>query len=420
VTLQTIELTVKLKTPHEKQREFIECPAKRKIIRAGRRSGKTTGLAMQAVEKFLEGRRVLYAAPTADQTDKFWLEVTTALAQPIRVGIFKLNQTKRFIERPGTENRLKAKTAWNADTLRGDYADFLILDEFQLMTPDTWNDVGAPMLLDNDGDVVFIYTPPRPGDKIKGPHAQQAFKHYQRQAQRGSERYNAFHFSSFDNPHLSQIALDEISQDMDDMAFRREIMAEDIEDMPDALWNRAMIEDTRLEAFDAEMPYLVIAVDPPASVGECGIVVVGKRKMEDGRMHAFVLADVSLRGKPARWAGMVVNTYAQMKADKVIAEVNNGGDMVENTIKTVPGGKEVPVKKVRASRGKQTRAEPVSSLYKQGRVHHVGDPRKFRDLEDQLCNWVPGVSKSPDRLDALVWGVTDLLLGPSGWVRGAA
>ena len=122
--MTTKELIVKLKTPHEKQREFIESPAKRKIIRAGRRSGKTTGLSMQAVEKFLDGRRVLYAAPTSDQTDKFWLEVSSALRPLVQEGLLRLNQTSRFIERQGTENRIKAKTAWNADTLRGDSVSY--------------------------------------------------------------------------------------------------------------------------------------------------------------------------------------------------------------------------------------------------------------------------------------------------------
>lgn len=413
--MTTKVLEVKLKTPHGKQVEFIESPAPRKIIRSGRRSGKTTGLSIQAVDWFLDGYRVLYAAPTADQTDKFWLEVTTALREPIEAGLFRLNQTKRFVEKPGTENRIKAKTAWNADTMRGDYADRLIFDEWQLMDPTAWNDVGAPMLLDNNGHAVFIYTPPRPGEKVKGPHAQQMFKFYQKEMLEGNSRYAAFHFTSHDNPHISEEALDEIVQDMDDMAYRREILAEDIEDMPGALWSREIIEVTR---WDDEVPPLdtvVVAVDPPATSGTCGIIVAGRAVMHDNMPHAFVLSDVSLRGKPGVWGGRVIDTYKQAQADKVIGEINNGGDMIENTIKTIDDS--VLFESVRASRGKRTRAEPVASLYAQGRVHHVGDPAKFRHLEDEQCNWVPGMTASPDRMDALVWGVTKLLLGPQGWVK---
>ena len=411
--MTTKELIVTLKTPHEKQREFMESPAKRKVIRAGRRSGKTTGLSMQAVEKFLDGHRVLYAAPTSDQTDKFWLEVSTALRPLVQEGLLRLNQTSRFIERPGTENRVKAKTAWNADTLRGDYADFLVMDEFQMMSPDTWDDVGAPMLLDNDGDVVFIYTPPRPGDTIKGPHAQKMFK---RAMADETGRYEAFHFTSHDNPHISEVALSEITEDMSDMAYRREIMAEDIEDHPDAQWSRDMIERYRVDHID-ELEYIVIPVDPPATIGTCGIVPCGRKKI-DGIAHAFILSDVSMRGKPGQWAKRVVDTYHQLEANYIIGEVNNGGDMIENTIKNVPGGDIVAYKQVRASRGKATRAEPIAALYAQGRVHHVGDPAKFRELEDQLCTWVPGMSQSPDRLDSTVYGCTELLLLSGGWARG--
>jgi hypothetical protein len=411
--MTTKELIVHLKTPHDEQRKFIESSAKRKIIRAGRRSGKTTGLSMQAVDVFLDGHRVLYAAPTSDQTDKFWLEVSTALRALVQEGLLRLNQTSRFIERRGTENRIKAKTAWDADTLRGDYADFLILDEFQQMDPKIWDDVGAPMLLDNDGDAVFIYTPPRPGELVKGPHAQKMFK---RAKADKSGRYAAFHFTSHDNPHISEVALAEIIEDMSDLAYRREIMAEDIEDHPDAQWSRDVIERYRIDEID-DLEYIVIPVDPPATVGTCGIVPCG-RKTLDGVAHAFVLSDVSLRGKPGKWAGRVVNTYHQLGANYIIGEINNGGDMIENTIKNVPDGDKVAYKQVRASRGKSIRAEPIASLYAQGRIHHVGDSEKFRELEDQMCNWIPGMSKSPDRLDSMVYGCTELLLLSGGWARG--
>src|SRR5262245_49339971 len=124
---------VVLKRPHERQEAFLRSKAKRKIIRAGRRAGKTTGVAILAVQAFLEGRRVLYAAPTTEQISQFWKEVKTALAALIDAGIFTKNETEHVIERPGTDQSIKAKTAWNADTLRGDYADLLILDEWQLM-----------------------------------------------------------------------------------------------------------------------------------------------------------------------------------------------------------------------------------------------------------------------------------------------
>src|SRR5687768_11919722 len=127
-SLMPLKYRLSLKKPHLQQLAFMHSTAKRKIIRAGRRSGKTTGVALYAIQVFLQGRRVLYAAPTSDQLDQFWREVKTAPASLIDAGLFVKNESERSIECPGTSQRLRAKTAWNADTLRGDYADLLILD----------------------------------------------------------------------------------------------------------------------------------------------------------------------------------------------------------------------------------------------------------------------------------------------------
>ena len=131
--------------------------------------------------------------------------------------------------------------------------------------------------------------------------------------------------------------------------------------------------------------------------------------------HGYLLDDNSINSTPEGWAKQAVSAYHRHKANAIVAEVNQGGDMVVTTIHSVE--KSIPVNKVRATRGKYTRAEPVSSLYSQGKIHHVG---MFGALEDQLCSWVPG-EKSPDRLDALVWGFTELMVsGRSGWARGAS
>lgn len=227
----TRQVTVHLRQPHPRQAEFIDSTAKRKIIRAGRRSGKTVGVAIDAVKRFLAGRRVLYAAPTSEQTDRFWFEVTRSLAEPIQAGAFKLNQTERFIERPGTQNRIKAKTAYNADTLRGDYADDLDLDEYQLMNEDTWEVVGAPMLVDNNGNATFIYTPPslRSAGVSKAHDPRHAAKMFKMACADTTGRWAAFHFTTHDNPHISQAGLAEIMSDMSRASYRQEILAEDDE-----------------------------------------------------------------------------------------------------------------------------------------------------------------------------------------------
>ena len=154
-----MRINITLPSPHPKQLAFLRSPAKRKVICAGRRAGKTTGVASHAIERMLDGRRVLEAAPVADQTDAFWEACKRALQEAIDAKVIYKNETDRVLEMPGGKGRIRAKTAYNADTLRGDYGDDLILDEYSLMDPSAWDEVGAPMLLDNNGNAIFIFTP---------------------------------------------------------------------------------------------------------------------------------------------------------------------------------------------------------------------------------------------------------------------
>ena len=392
-----------LPEPHEKQAAFIDSQAKRKIIRAGRRGGKTVGMAIFALEKYLEGRRVLYAAPTADQLGRFWTEIVRALSPAIDAGIFYKNETDHIIELTGTEQRIRAKTAYNADTLRGDYADLLILDEFQLMSEDTWDAVGAPMLLDNNGDAVFIYTPPslhsRSASKARDP--QHAAKLFKKAANDQTGRWATFTFSSNENPYLSKVALAEITSDMTSLAYRQEILAEDIDEAPGALWKRDQIDVNRVLQHP-DLARVVVGVDPTASStgDEAGIITAGVAGDD-----YYTLADDSRQGTPQEWASAAVTAYYAHMADCIVAEKNNGGEMVEAVIKQVDPN--VNVKLVWASRGKATRAEPIAAIAEQGRDHHVG---YFPQLEDELCMWLPGES-SPNRLDAKVWAITELLSG---------
>jgi hypothetical protein len=214
---------------HAKQQQFVTSTRKRIIVKAGRRGGKTLGLAIKALRAFRDGKRVLYAAPTINQVEAFWFEVSKALREPIDAGILKKNESEHTIELPGTKQAIRAKTAWNADSLRGDYADLLILDEYQMMAESAWNDVGQPMLLDNNGDAVFLFTPPSllstGVSKANDPrHASKLFK----QAQQDTTGvWEAIHFTSHDNPFISHEALELATSGMTLDSYRREIMAED-------------------------------------------------------------------------------------------------------------------------------------------------------------------------------------------------
>lgn len=185
---------------------------------------------------------------------------------------------------------------------------------------------------------------------------------------------------------------------------RQEILGELIDEIAGALWKLEWIERDRVMTAPM-VERLVVAVDPSGNLGEedraeTGIIVAGCSADRQG----YVVDDCTVRGTPAQWATQVVNAYHEHKADSIVAERNHGGEMVRHTIHSVDD--RVPVRLVTATRGKAVRAEPISLLAEQGRLHHVG---AFAELESQLTTWVPG-EKSPDRLDAYVWAFTDLML----------
>lgn len=189
---------------------------------------------------------------------------------------------------------------------------------------------------------------------------------------------------------------------------RQELYAVLLDDNPNALWDRETIDKYRI--IDKPDCYkMVVAIDPQATSNEnsseTGIVVAGEGMALPGMKymdlpHYYIWEDLSLSGKPEKWSQTGIVGYNKYRCDRIIGERNNGGDMIKSIIHNID--KSIPYSDVWASRGKYTRAEPVSALYEQGRVHHIGT---FPELEDQLCEWEPG-DKSPDRLDALVWGVT--------------
>ena len=194
---------------------------------------------------------------------------------------------------------------------------------------------------------------------------------------------------------------------------RQELSAEILDDNPNALFHQHIIEQGRVSRSQVpqDLNRTVIAVDPPATGNEnsdeCGIIACSRDIPNTNHAQFYVHRDHTVQGRsPERWAAAAVSAYYKHMANAIVAEVNNGGDMVESVIKNVDPT--VKVIKVRASKGKWLRAEPIAGLYEQGRVHHIGS---FSTLEDQMCDFDPSGTvegKSPDRLDALVWGLAEL------------
>lgn len=205
---------------------------------------------------------------------------------------------------------------------------------------------------------------------------------------------------------------------------RQELNAEDIEDVDGALWTTDLIKYRRPPR---EFDRIVVAVDPTSrdpddrdedDGDEAGIVIVGMTTETHPTLgevaHAYIIDDCTMKGSPNQWAQAAIAAYDDVAADILVAETNNGGDMVRSTIAAVDP--DVNFKKLWASRGKAIRAEPVQSLYEQGRVFHC---RVFPELEAEMTTWVPRMRMpSPNRLDAMVWGVTEAVLEGMPWTEG--
>jgi phage terminase large subunit-like protein len=190
---------------------------------------------------------------------------------------------------------------------------------------------------------------------------------------------------------------------------RQELDAELLDDNPDALWSHKGIDKYRVKTLEGiHLERTVVAVDPPATTsGRAGIVAAGRVGS-----HGYLLRDASVEGRsPAEWGARAIATYYEFEADAIVVEINNGGDMVANVIRNIDAS--VPIREVRAYKGKWLRAEPVANLYEQGKVHHVG---VWAELEDQMVQLTPenlARGLSPDNLDAMVWAFTDLMLKPT-------
>lgn len=226
--------------------------------------------------------------------------------------------------------------------------------------------------------------------------------------------------STFANPHLDERVKEALREDYEGTRMgRQELYAELLEDNENGLFIPDNIERYRLPLFQYpdQIDKIVVGVDPQAKEGgdNTGIIVAGTIRTgweaRDKRSHGFILGDNSRNGKPEQWAQSVVAAFNDFEANEVVAEINNGGDMVKSTLRTANGS--LPIHVVHATRGKDKRAEPVSALYEQGRIHHVGN---FPELEEEMVDYDPvdpDTSWSPDRMDAMVWAITRLMVKSS-------
>ena len=361
------------------------------ILLSGRGGGKTYAAAHYVDEyaRANPGARIAIIAPTLGDARKTCVEGVA--------GILSFNRNVKFNrswgelhwpnEAQGT--LFGAHTPDDAERLRGPQHHLVWFEEMAAAREleDSWTNMRLGLRL-GDRPRVIISTTPKPRPLLK-----------RLLDDPGTVVTRA---TTADNPYLHESVRTELYRLYEGTRIgRQELGAEILDDNPDALWTREVIEASRVTRVP-DLVRIVVSVDPSVTSGgnECGITVQGIS--EDG--HGYLLDDLSMQGSPHAWAKQAVTAYGKWKADRLVAETNQGGEMVRQTIASVDPT--VSYRGVHASRGKFTRAEPISSLYQQGRIHHVGC---FMELEDELCSWQPGAD-SPNRLDAMVHGFTALML----------
>lgn len=363
------------------------------LLRSGRGFGKTRAGAEWVIDRVKKGfKRIALIGQTKADVRDAMIEVGESSILQVSHPRFRPNYepSKRRLTWPNGAIAI-SYSGDEPDQLRGEQEDTVWIDELSKFKypKDTWDNMEFGLRIGPNPQVI-VTTTPRPipiiKDLINDPDIKDVRGNSYENIDNLSEKYINRVIRKYEGTRLG----------------RQEIHGHILEDNPDALWTRKIIENNRKN----KAPKLIrvaIAIDPQATdnimSSETGII--GGGLSED--RHVWILEDATVKGSPDKWGNAAVTAYHKLEADRVIGEINNGGDMVEYVIRSIEAN--ISYKSVRASRGKYIRAEPVSALYEQGKVHHVGS---FPDLEDQLCEWVPG-DKSPDRLDALVWLVTFLM-----------
>jgi phage terminase large subunit-like protein len=289
-------------------------------------------------------------------------------------------------------------TADEPDRFRGKQHQGLWADELAAWRyEDAWVQAMLGLRLGND-PLAVVTTTPRPTDLIKG-------------LVRDPDTFTTTGTTYENKANLAPKFFSKVIKQYEGSRLgRQELLAQILDDNPEALWQRVILDKLRVRKAE-EMVRVVVAVDPQAGTegAETGIIICGLGR----NGHGYVLDDMTVKGTPAEWGTSACVAYDKYKANYIIGENNQGGTMVEHVIKSIdPTAK---FKGVRATEGKRTRAEPVSSLYEVGMVHHIGT---FPKLEDQMCQWTPTDKVSPDRMDALVWGLTELMVGDTRSRKG--
>lgn len=382
------------------------------LLLAGRGFGKTRTAAEWSRRQMesMPGSRGIIVAPTFPVGRDVCVEGESGLLNVFPANVrprIKWNRSMGELRHPNG-SRAKIYAAIEPDSLRGQQSHWMWAEELAAWKKDwaAWDQAKLGLRLKHKGreSRCVISTTPRPVKIIRD-----LVKAATTAVTRGTSYENLANLSAAYRQLIAKYKGTRLG--------RQELNGEVLDDIPGALWTRALVEECRVdfppmrinpkgeEEFD--LARIVVSIDPAATSGEesdeTGIVVMGR----GANGKRYLLEDLSGRYKPHEWAGIALDAFERWKADRIVAETNNGGEMVEAVLKAEAKEKKrtYAYRAVTASRGKRTRAEPCATAYEKHDVLHVGT---FEKLEDQLCTWVPGQENSPDRLDALVWAWTEL------------
>lgn len=363
------------------QYEFLRSSARYRAFVAGVGSGKTYAGVLASLVACQRAERGAIVAPTYPMLKDVVLPTFREVAGG---GVEALNKADLYADMTNG-HRVLFRSADKSERLRGMNLGWAWVDEAALIDEETWDILLGRLRLDPGR--AWLTTTPKGRNWI-----------YDRFVEDPDEEHDTVRASTKDNPHLPDEYIRSLEEQYTERFRQQEVEGKFIESQG-ALWSW---DDIGREEAPDTLDRVVVGVDPAGGgPDEVGIVAVGK-----AGDRAYVLGDHSMQGSPNAWASAVRSAYQQHEADRVVAERNYGGDMVESTLRTAD--RNLPVDVISASRGKQQRAEPVAAMYEQGKVSHVDT---FGELETQMTTWDPEESDgSPDRVDALVWALTDLML----------
>ena len=373
------------------------------IIPAGRRFGKTKGACNASIEWMIEGKKILWGDTISTNidryVDRYWKP------ELIQSNIdYTYSSQKKVMKLNGFDGYIDFRSADRPENWEGFGYDIIILNEAGIILKNDYLYTNAvlPMLMDNPGSKLYAIGTPK--GKTKKNNKEHRFYSMYKRALEHDPLYELFQYSSYDNPYLRKediIALEEEIKLMNPAMVRQEIYAEFVDGAAGELWDEVMIERQRIKQCP-ELSRTVISIDPAISAtaksDETGITATGKKDK-----NKYVLEDASGIYTPEQWASEAIRLAKKWNADCIVGEKNQGGDMVQSVLRS--SGWNGRIKLVTATKGKYVRAEPIYAEYEQGRVFHVGYHNK---LEAQMCSFTSDLKTSPDRVDSLVWGLTEL------------